>query len=337
MTRLLIPVLFLLHFCVLKAQTICTATVNGDWANASTWSCPGGPGCGVSVVIPSGITVTITSQQNYSACSPTPAASIQIYINGTLKFVTGNKLQLPCGSQVYIGPGGSMQPGNGGGNSNYLEICTNIVWSADDGPVSGPTAFCANPPCSILPVELSAFSAAEKKRVVYLYWKTESESGNDHFDIERSTNGIDFEKISEVPSKAANGDSRVAIEYQATDKDLKDPLYYYRLKQVDKNSDSKHFKIISVRVSAAELYIYPNPNNGQFWIDVPNGKENETVEVCIIDNMSRVVMEKTISLTSDNSSGDKVQITPSVDLPKGIYHTVIKFQGAQHHSKLVVQ
>jgi hypothetical protein len=320
-------------FC--KSST-CTAVSNGDWANSATWSCAGGPGCGDVIVIPAGITVTITSQQNYSACTPTPAASLQLVIFGCLKFVTGNKLQLPCGSNVFIAPTGSMVPGGGGGNSNYLEICTNIVWNAGDGTASGPTLFCANPPCSFLPIELSSFSAEEKKHVIYLHWKTESETNNDHFVLEKSIDGTQFEKVTEIHTKATNGNSPSPIEYSITDSDLKHPLYYYRLTQVDKNADSKHFGIISVRVSGSELSIYPNPNNGTFSIEVPNLKMDELLSVTVYNNLGEIVHKSSQTVVNGQGSGSRVDIAPTKPLPTGIYLTTVTFLGETHQLKLVV-
>ncbi len=125
----------------LKSKAVvCTATGNGAWNTAANWSCGFVPGCGDLIIIPTGLTVTITTQLSYPGC--TTAVTLSIY--GTLKFVTGNKLELPCNSQLYIHAGASIQPGTGGGNSNLISICDNTVWNAGSGPLTGPSCLPPN-------------------------------------------------------------------------------------------------------------------------------------------------------------------------------------------------
>jgi len=337
MNKQLLIILFLGFFNLfLRAQSICTASVNGDWANASTWSCGHVPVCGETVVIPTGISVTITNQQDYSSCTPTPAMSPQIYIDGVLKFTNGNKLKLPCGSNVYIGGTGSLVPGTGGGNSNYLEICTDIVWNAASGTTSGP--FCYPPGCSLipLPIEFIAFTGNLEVKVVFLHWKTATEKNNSHFDIEKSSDGINYTSFTSVKTKAPNGTSYGVLEYSAIDYELKHPLYYYRLKQFDLDGTFIYSKSITVKVYSPELKIYPNPNNGQFKVDVPTALTNQHVDVKIYDQLSQPVLNSVYTVLNDNITGATVDILPAKPLAKGVYFASIIFDGIEYRVKLVV-
>jgi uncharacterized protein (DUF1501 family) len=65
-------------------------------------------------------------------------------------------------------------------------------------------------PINPLPVELLYFTAKTIGSQSVLEWKTASEFNNSHFDIERSTDAIQFKKIGEVPG---NGDSSIEIYY----------------------------------------------------------------------------------------------------------------------------
>lgn len=64
-----------------------------------------------------------------------------------------------------------------------------------------------------LPVVLSNFMAKTDGNYVQLQWQTETETNNDHFDIEGSANGSDFIKIGEVNSKAEDGNSSTLLKY----------------------------------------------------------------------------------------------------------------------------
>ncbi|MEO8591330.1 MAG: T9SS type A sorting domain-containing protein [Flavobacteriales bacterium] len=80
-----------------------------------------------------------------------------------------------------------------------------------------------------LPVELVRFDAVCDKDLVRLTWTTGSESGNSHFVVERSADGVLFEAIAEVPGA---GNSQIAVDYLFVD-DRPIALAYYQLRQVD--------------------------------------------------------------------------------------------------------
>src|SRR4051812_3554367 len=98
--------LFLIFFIPFYSSyaSTCTANSNGAWNVSGTWSCGRVPVCGDTIVIPTSVTVTNGTQQNYTACS-----AMLLKINGILYFENGFKLKLPCGSQVIISAGGSIQ------------------------------------------------------------------------------------------------------------------------------------------------------------------------------------------------------------------------------------
>src|SRR2546430_7585578 len=76
--------LLFMSFCVnYLYATTCTGTgSNSSWDNTGTWSCGHVPGCGDTIVIASGATVSLNhGQEDYSACSPPNI----VYVYGTLK------------------------------------------------------------------------------------------------------------------------------------------------------------------------------------------------------------------------------------------------------------
>ena len=96
---------------------------------------------------------------------------------------------------------------------------------------------------NILPTELITFIGSSKIKTIDLHWATASETNNDYFAIEKSTNEVDFEETSQVDGK---GTTTSTSNYNWTDQSPKDGLNYYRLRQVDYNGDKSYSEIIVI-------------------------------------------------------------------------------------------
>ncbi|MCC6541446.1 MAG: T9SS type A sorting domain-containing protein [Flavobacteriales bacterium] len=108
-----------------------------------------------------------------------------------------------------------------------------------------------------LPVELLYFKAeliplAE----VATQWATATERNNDHFEVERSIDGILFERIGEM---AGQGNAEITHTYTLVDHQPAPGLNYYRLKQVDLDGSSTYSEVQAVMVEHEEWTVYPNP------------------------------------------------------------------------------
>src|SRR5690606_21244512 len=181
--------LFFIHVQVFAA---CVSTGSGDWDDSNTWVCngvPGIPGCGDTITIAAGHTVTIRNQQNYSGCG----SPIFLVVEGTLDFpVNGPKLQLPCNSGFILKSGGMLSASApaGGGSANFLEICNTVYWRKADGPLTGPVEFGAP-----LPVDLLFFDANAIEKTVHLSWVTATEINNDYLTLEKSVDANNWEVV----------------------------------------------------------------------------------------------------------------------------------------------
>ncbi|MDO9001441.1 MAG: hypothetical protein Q7W45_16870 [Bacteroidota bacterium] len=336
MKKSLFVLFFLLAVAQSKAAT-CIALFNTDWATAGSWSCGFVPGCGDSIVIPAGITVTITSQQDYSGCPANAPMKITIY--GTLKFTNGNKLKLNCESIIYIFPGGSIQPGTGGGNSNYIEVCGDNYWNAASGPLSGPTCIPPSTPgCGVvLPIELINLTGKPNNGFIELSWITATEKNSNYFDVERSSDATDFIKKITVNSKAPNGNSSTQLDYFCTDNDPLFDVSYYRLKQVDFNGLFSYSKVISVNYLKAKnirFVIYPNPNNGEFTADISGIENNHEVSLILKGPKGRILYESKFYFNEQNDS--KFQIIPDTKLAAGIYVCTLIIEEIEYNVKVIV-
>jgi Domain of unknown function (DUF4082)/Secretion system C-terminal sorting domain len=114
-------------------------------------------------------------------------------------------------------------------------------------------------PDFLLPVTITDFKAITANNNILVNWKTESESNNDGFEIQRSNNGIDWYAINFV--KGA-GQSSTVKNYGYTDKSLAPGLYYYRLKQIDFDGKSKNTAIVTASVSGkGNVSLFQNTPN----------------------------------------------------------------------------
>jgi GH18 family chitinase len=127
-----------------------------------------------------------------------------------------------------------------------------------------------------LPVTLLQFNAVKNGNTVLIDWATVSETSNDRFEIERSSDGVNFTKIGTV---AGSGNSSTILNYHFTDYNPVAGMNYYRLKQIDVNAVSAYTNTVSVDMQASVMVrIAPNPFNESFSVSFEMvGRKNISV------------------------------------------------------------
>ncbi len=129
-----------------------------------------------------------------------------------------------------------------------------------------------------LPVTGVNLSAALNGNDVTLHWKTLTESNSDQFEIERSTDGINF---SRVGCKAATGNSTSEINYNYTDPGMQANIYYYRLKMVDLDGQYSYSNVAIIRKTGGirGIRAFPNPSRDNINLEFSNTKGNYVIAV----------------------------------------------------------
>jgi uncharacterized delta-60 repeat protein len=121
---------------------------------------------------------------------------------------------------------------------------------------------------SLLPVELTTFTAEVMGRNAEIGWRTATETNSYGFKIERKvvdqkTFAADWTLVGFVPG---SGTSAASHEYTFVDRGLPSGRYDYRIKQIDKDGSFKYTQSVEVEVGFAPKAFtlrqnYPNPFN----------------------------------------------------------------------------
>jgi hypothetical protein len=102
---------------------------------------------------------------------------------------------------------------------------------------------CIYDAAGVLPVEFSYFKAETDKEMALIKWATSSETDNDGFYVEKSTDGHFFQEFAFI---VGEGTSTSEIEYETLDRDPFQGMNYYRLKQVDYNGNERYSDIVKL-------------------------------------------------------------------------------------------
>lgn len=163
---------------------------------------------------------------------------------------------------------------------------------------------------TVLPVSIVSFTAQKQGHTANLRWETANMINVSHFEIERSANGVSFNKIGRAEVTAHN-------DYEFTDKAPAAGLNYYRLKIVDLDGSFGYSPVRSLWFDAStDITLAPNPAADK---TVLSGISNGT-RVLLTDMNGRMVktyMANSSSLTIDLSSVAagiyRVVVYPSAD------------------------
>ena len=171
-----------------------------------------------------------------------------------------------------------------------------------------------------LPVELVDFKGAwSTDGTVLLTWETQSEIDNDFFEIQYSTDGLNFSRVSRVKGR---GNSTQLQQYQSTHLPI-DGIqhHYYRLKQVDYDGQSSYSPIITLSeqgpIESKEVNIFPSIVEGQLFVKGLTAKTRPNAIYAVSMDGKRIPL-------SIGSDPDQEMIALNVEsLGNGAYFLVV--------------
>lgn len=179
------------------------------------------------------------------------------------------------------------------------------------------------------PVELLRFDAFASTHASLLHWESATEINFEGYEVQRSTDGVRFEKIAWVEGQ---GDETTGQSYQLEDKEVRlSQLYYYRLKIIDVDETFEFSPIRVVKFGETEIIvtIYPNPAKDHFNLSVVSLEEGAG-ELIILDTKGSEVRNYGIDL----NIGPNEILIPIDGLAKGNYLIQGKVKSQSFSNKL---
>jgi hypothetical protein len=175
---------------------------------------------------------------------------------------------------------------------------------------------------SLIPVELSSFTAVAENGNVLLSWTTATELNNSGFEIEKSdfTNS-QWQKTGFVPGFGTVSEPHF---YSFIDDNVENGNYYYRLKQIDFDGSFTYSEIINVEIQAPIEFAldqnFPNPFN-------PSTKIRFTIPIVIATPLGRGKQSQMVTLKVYDVLGNEVATLVNGDFILGEYEVNFSAMG----------
>jgi len=272
------------------------------------------------------VTIDITTE-----ASTTDDAHAKIYSGSCASLV-----ELSCNQATACSPGclNYVQGGLTGGSSYYLRVIF-------EGPSPPNPIFdvCIYKATTTLPIELLSFSAFPySSKEVQVNWITSTETNNDYFSVERSTDGINFSPIGTV--KGA-GNSSTQKKYSWIDADPVVGKSYYRLKQTDFDGKFEIFNPVAVDFDPKNVeWFFVNPtiisSSDKINLELTNLPSGNNIAVHLYDMQGNSVYSNLISFDV-NGKGIITTLNIPAHLSSGMYALSVSCGNRAGVKKIIVR
>jgi hypothetical protein len=175
---------------------------------------------------------------------------------------------------------------------------------------------------SPLPVIYADFSATLQNDVAVLQWTTATEWNNTGFDIERSIDGIRFNRAGFVPAAGNNSTEQTKYRFEDVLNNVQSDKVYYRLKQIDIDGNYAYSKVLVLNRSNSNnlLRLYPNPfTQGSLRISADMLSAG-AVTVRITDLAGRTLQQQDLILVKGSNN---LSVSAGDQLSNGLYYVEV--------------
>ena len=177
----------------------------------------------------------------------------------------------------------------------------------------------AVPSCGPVPITLVNFSGKAMDNKVNLFWNTAAEYNVKTIIVERSDDGVWFNRLTEVTPK---GTSNSGAAYNSVDMFPLPGTGFYRLKTVNLDGSFAYSKVIRVDMPAKDITItqlYPNPVRDILKLEIYANKKQQLISR-VFDISGKLLIVKSFNVDKGQNNSN-LTVT---NLERGIY--IISFE-----------
>jgi Secretion system C-terminal sorting domain len=178
--------------------------------------------------------------------------------------------------------------------------------------------------------EVKYMQAAQGGNFIQVHWNAKTEKDMDHYELERSADGISF---SNIHNKTAVGNSTVPVNYSFADATAQTGNNFYRIKAIDKAGLVKYTSVVTVKFgnTTPAVSVYPNPVTGNsFNLQITNVAKG-TYSLSIVNKLGQTVYQ-----TRVQHAGGPVNIPVAAGtLPAGLYEVTFIGENERMKARLI--
>jgi hypothetical protein len=170
-----------------------------------------------------------------------------------------------------------------------------------------------------LPVTFSSIQAIEQNNTINVQWKVSNETGIQKYQVERSSDGKNFNSLYFENAKSNSG---AGVIYNWTDENPLPENNFYRIQSIDKSGKKEYSSVAKVNLGTPKpsVAIYPNPaSEGIIHVQL-NHIQQGSYYLKLINSQGKVLIQKTLTLPEGNTN----ETLNFRQFPKGIYLLQIK-------------
>ncbi|MBA3680306.1 MAG: hypothetical protein H0W73_03825 [Bacteroidetes bacterium] len=199
---------------------------------------------------------------------------------------------------------------------------------ADDGYYTiGTKNYLTSP----LPINLVSFKAIKNLDKVDLSWTTFGEKENDHFIIQKTKDGVNFEDIVTVPGA---GNMSGLLKYYQNDYSPYQGISYYRLANISKSGNAEYSQLVAVDFDIKQdgsIKVYNN-NNGKPGISFSNMNGNVFVTLTEL-NGKQLHSELLLNISNDTFYPLAIKVNPV----SGMYIVTARQADKTYSQKIILK
>jgi hypothetical protein len=183
----------------------------------------------------------------------------------------------------------------------------------------------------MIPLQFLGITAQRKVGYNLVEWRTADAWNTDHFEIERSEDGLHFEKIGTTVSY----NSPSILSYSFKDAQLVTGTLWYRVRSVDIDGKFKLSGVVSVKNIAQgnpHMYVLNNPAHGSIQLYAPDAYKGEC-DYYLNSASGQLIQKGTITVTGAGS----ISIKLDAGISHGVYFLHVKNDKQQFRERILVR